>query len=71
MIASVEIETTSRIVTFVRLDLVMPSLMIVPVTSGGKTFATDFTNEKPFTPVHPHVLDKVSSLVKFSVTWYP
>ena len=61
LIPPIELKIAPRILALERLDIVMPSLMVVPVATRRKILATNITLKKFFTPVHPHVLDKISS----------
>ena len=70
LISPVKVEGAAWILALVRLHVVMPSLMVVPVTARGKILAANVTLKKLFTPVHPHMLDKISSLVEFPVAGY-
>lgn len=68
LVLSVKIKSTAGIVTLVRLLVVVPSLVVVPVAAGWEDFAANFAWEKFLTPMHPHVLEQISFLIELSVT---
>ena len=45
LIPPVEVQITPRMVALVRLDIVMPSLMVIPVAARGKALAANFTHK--------------------------